>query len=343
MSTVRSALVFSFSIVALAYGYVVYALTGRTPKQAHLSFIRLFCATRGVSRDLVANVTARIRGTSKLRSDVGVLGRLDSSRRHEIRSRLTAEGYAVFPGAVSGAVCDRLLAFALRTPAIVREMDGENDTGTTNRLALFDSAKPLGVRYDYPQKDLLGNEDVQELMADDSLLTVAQNYLGCTPKLDVVSMWWHTAYKDGPDAQAAQFFHFDMDRVKWLKAFIYLTDVGESSGPHEFVAGSHKTRGIPAPLLAKGYARLPDAEVDRWFKPGSRIRFVAPRGTIILEDTAGLHKGVHVTGMPRLMLQLQFSNSLFGATYRKESIARVVSERLKSQIESNRPIYSAYL
>ena len=42
------------------------------------------------------------------------------------------------------------------------------------------------------------------------------------------------------DSEAAQMFHFDLDRIKWLKFFIYLTDVKINSGPHVYVSGTHK-------------------------------------------------------------------------------------------------------
>jgi hypothetical protein len=44
------------------------------------------------------------------------------------------------------------------------------------------------------------------------------------------------------------------------------------------------------------------------------VEFCAPRGTILAEDTRGFHKGKNVEMGDRLMFQVQFSNSLFGAT-----------------------------
>src|SRR5690606_18205340 len=103
-----------------------------------------------------------------------------------------------------------------------------------------DRARPRAVRYELRADDLVASSDVQRLLADWSLLAVAQDYLRATPIIDIVAMWWHTALHDHPDARAAQFFHFDMDRPRWLKFFIYLTDVAPENGPHCFIRGSHR-------------------------------------------------------------------------------------------------------
>ena len=161
--------------------------------------------------------------------------------------------------------------------------------------------------------------------------------------MDVLGMWWHTPFSDRPDSEAAQYFHFDMDRPKWLKFFIYLTDVETTSGPHTFIAGSHKTESIPSSLLSKGYARLTDEEVKNAFDEKDIIEFAAPRGTIIAEDTRGLHKGKHVQKGDRLILQLQFSNSLFGGYYPKAKMDNVLCQNLKNSIEKFPKLYGAFL
>ena len=73
------------------------------------------------------------------------------------------------------------------------------------------------------------------------------------------------------------------------------------------------TGKTPQNFLSKGYARLTDAEVSANFSPNALIEFVCGRGTIIAEDTRGLHKGKPVLKDDRLMFEFEFSNSLFGA------------------------------
>jgi hypothetical protein len=158
----------------------------------------------------------------------------------------------------------------------------------------------------------------------------------------VVAMWWSAAMASGPDKQAAQFWHFDMDRIKWLKFFIYLTDVDSDSGPHSFVEGSHRRGGIPDGLLQKGYSRLTDMEVETQYQKNRFIEFAAPRGTILAEDTRGLHKGKHVFKGDRLMLQIQYSNSLFGGEYPPASFGESVDPALQDMMSRFPRVYSHY-
>lgn len=316
--------------------------TGRTEPWAHQALVQLFCATGGRFNDLLS---ALIRWRSRrldIPLPVGALGDLRGDALAARLAELRERGYATFPAALPADTCDRLMAFALATPATVRRMDGDTGTGPA-RVALFDAAHPLAVRYDYAPDALLDNADVQALLSDPSLLALAQQYLGARPRADVLSMWWHTPFHDRPDSEAAQFYHFDLDRIKWLKVFVYLTDVGPEDGPHSFIAGSHRSGGIPASMLRRGYVRLSDEEVLGHYGAAREIVFAAPRGTIIVEDTRGLHKGRHVTGSSRLVLQLQFSNSLFGAHYAKATLSRVTHPRLAQLIARSGDVYAQYL
>jgi hypothetical protein len=99
--------------------------------------------------------------------------------------------------------------------------------------------------------------------------------------------------------------------MKFLKFLFYLTDVGPENGPHTYVSGSHKRK--PAALLKDG--RISDEEILRQYAKEQVVEITGPRGMIIAEDTRGLHKGKAPLSGDRLMLQIEFANSLFGTTY----------------------------
>jgi hypothetical protein len=320
---------------------IQYARTGRTAPWAHLALVQLFCASGGRFNDLLTRVIGWRSKPLDIDAPVGVLGDMRSASMSSNVKALRERGYAVFPDVLPKEMCERLMRFALETPALVRRMDHEPE-GAPPRLARFDPDRPLAVRYDYPVDALLNEADVQALLADPSLLALAQAYLGSRPRADVLSMWWHTGFHSQPDSEAAQFYHFDLDRIKWLKVFIYLTDVGPSDGPHSFIAGSHKTGGIPAAMLRKGYVRLDDAEVLEHYGAERQVEFAAPRGTLIVEDTRGLHKGKAVSGSSRLILQLQFSNSLFGARYPKATMREVKHPALSRMVARAPDVYAQY-
>ena len=326
----------------LLLGIIVFSVTGKTPGYAYQSMIRLFCMSSGRSNDVLSNAVEMLHPKYKIHKAEGVLGDVAESELIRIASVIATQGYYVFPQQLPTALCDRLFDFALESECLASPTDHDPPGTPARRVARYERESPTAVRYDFDAQMVIDNADVQQLMADASLLALAQCYLGCRPVMDVMTMWWHTKHSANPDKIAAQFYHFDMDRLKWLKIFIYLTDVGPHSGPHYFVAGSHRSGGIPERLRSKGYVRLTDQEVEDCYPRESFIEFTGRRGTIIAEDTRGLHKGQHVLQGDRLMLQLQYSNSLFGGAYPQKRIHNIASADLGHMASLYPRLYSAY-
>ena len=108
-----------------------------------------------------------------------------------------------------------------------------------------------------------------------------------------------------------QLFHFDLERPKWLKSFIYLNDVDDNNGPHFFVPKSHKNLGIVKEIRSKGYSRIEDQIVEKYYPEIKKI--TGKKGTLLIEDTRGLHKGSVVRKDFRCLALLQFNNSNFGS------------------------------
>ena len=329
-------------VIFFLRGLVKYWFTRKNSAQAHMAMVHLFCRTGGAFNEWGLALLKRFNKPLPLADKSGVLGDMSGPASKTAVQQLKEKGYVVFEQALGQETCDRLLAFAMSTPASVRPMDGEAKEGTP-RVALFSPDQPLAVRYEYATPDLLANQDVQALLADPSLLALAEDYMGVRPCADVLSMWWHTSFHDRPDSEAAQMYHFDLDRLKWLKIFIYLTDVSLNDGPHSFIEGTHAPNGIPQTFLKRGYVRLSDEEVLAEFGKAREKVFAAPRGTIIVEDTRGLHKGGVASGNPRLMLQLQFSASLFGTVYPKADLPQERIPALDAMIKLMPDVYQAYL
>lgn len=323
-------------------GLLRYWFTRKNSPEAHLAMVHFFCKSGGAFNEWCLSWMKRFSRPLPLPSKSGILGDMSGDRGQYALQQLKEKGYVVFEQVLDQHTCDRLLSFAMRTPAVVRPMDGESIEEGAPRIALFSADQPLAIRYDYAPADLLANRDVQALLADTSLLSLAQDYLGVRPRADILSMWWHTNFHDHADSQAAQMYHFDLDRLKWLKIFVYLTDVNPNDGPHSFIEGTHALHGIPQKFLKRGYVRLSDEEVLAEFGEAREKTFSAPRGTIIVEDTRGLHKGNVASGNPRLMLQLQLSASLFGTVSRKSSFPPEKIPELETMIKLMPDVYQAY-
>lgn len=329
----------------MAAGAWHFSRNRATPDYAYQSLIQLFCLTGGRSNDLLASALALRRPAYKWDKASGVLGDMPEPSVARIATHLKEHGYHVFEKRLPADLCDRLQAFALSHESIIRPTDHDTEKRFGTRRAVYDPASPQGIIYQFEQEILVNQADIQELITDQSIITVAQAYIGSQPVLDEVNLWWSTAFGTKADANAAQLYHFDMDRIRWLKFFFYLTDVGSENGPHCFVAGSHKSGGIPRTFLDRGYVRISDEEVASAYAPDRLIEFTGPRGTIIAEDTRGLHKGRPVLRGHRLILEFEFSNSLFGATspHGRSRIRRFCSERTERFIRSNPRVYEHWL
>jgi ectoine hydroxylase-related dioxygenase (phytanoyl-CoA dioxygenase family) len=242
---------------------------------------------------------------------------------------LRENGYAEMPSALSDQTIHKLLKISLETKGANRGMD--SGKGFEDNI-FFDRKNPKTVRFDIDSNILFKNSIVQELACDPTVLRIAQDYLGALPILDFAAMWWHVR-SNTPDKEAAQYFHFDMDRLRWIKFFFYVTDVTENSGPHIFIPKSHTDTGLPFPLRAKGYTRLTDDEVAIYFPRDTWKEFVGPIGSMIVEDTRGLHKGKHVHEGDRLVFQLQYTSSLFGKAILKTEVHRNdIGDKLKKSM-----------
>ena len=151
----------------------------------------------------------------------------------------------------------------------------------------------------YGQEDILSAPHLLALANEPTLLETVASYLGCKPTLSNVALWWSFAGRAAP--QEAQFFHRDRDDWRFLKLFVYLTDVDHTSGPHLYVEGSHRSMRLTGPR------RYRDHEVAARFPGQAHRTWVGPRGLAFLEDTYGIHKGLLPRSRARLLFQAEYS------------------------------------
>jgi ectoine hydroxylase-related dioxygenase (phytanoyl-CoA dioxygenase family) len=176
-----------------------------------------------------------------------------------------------------------------------------------------------------------------------SLIALAQEYFKSQPVSDVLGYWIHTDFVKESNSMSATKWHFDMDRVKWIKVFFYLSDMDTERGPHCYVRGSHKTGGIPPELLKRGYARVEDHEVEKFYKKEDIIEVVGKKGTIVAVDTRGLHKGKYLLKDHRVLFQMNFSDSLFGGAYDRHNFPKDICSELKQTIADYPRVFAKYM
>lgn len=188
--------------------------------------------------------------------------------------------------------------------------------------AVFDATQPRAPKYSIPETTLLAAPAAQGLATDRSLRAVAAAYLGCEPVCSLSALWWSVPWEGGASSEIAQLFHEDRDHPAFLKFFLYVTDVDEAHGPHVFVRGSHRDR---RPGL-RADRRFTDDQVGRRYGTDDILTVCGRRGTLFAADTRGLHKGLPPEAGPRLVFQLEFATSLFGAAYARIDPATLTTE-----------------
>ena len=222
---------------------------------------------------------------------------------------LNAQGYAILETKLSPERVKELSdAFAGAPCTLTSDKPTGLQPGET---VAVDFENPLAEKYAVETGSLIANATVRNMLLDKGLLEIAQRYIGSAPMVDIVTAWFSFP-SDAPSHQAAQLFHFDLDRIKWLKVFFLLTDQTIETGAHLYVPGTHRDGGIDEKILSKGYVRLSDDEVAARYPKDTWVSMEAPAGTILLEDTRGLHKGISVQRDHRLMLQFEYTQCLFG-------------------------------
>jgi hypothetical protein len=164
------------------------------------------------------------------------------------------------------------------------------------------------TREGLPPEATMGEYDLATVVACPWLMTainradilrLASAFLGCKPTLCSLGVRW--SFPSGKSPAATQAFHRDPDDWRFLKLFVYLTDVDSESGPHIYVAGSHNTRG---PWRAKTYAQ---EQLEARFGKQNMRAILGARGTTFVADTSGIHAGIPPQRAPRLLLQAQYS------------------------------------
>ena len=213
------------------------------------------------------------------------------------------DGFYVFKHKAPAETVARILEFAESEPCTARGIDAAP--------AAFPRSAPIAGRYDFDEQTMMRSPDLQDYCSDPAMATIAARYLEQRVVQDVVTLWWTAPRRAEDAALNAWMFHQDRDRLSFLKFFMYVTDVEPDTGPHVYVRGTHRT----AARSLRGDGRITDDAVRQAGIGDDIVELAGPAGTLMAVDTAGLHKGKAPERADRLVLQVQFSTSLFGAPF----------------------------
>jgi hypothetical protein len=225
-------------------------------------------------------------------------------QKNKILTELKTNGYCILPERLSNKQCDEVIKYALETPFTPREF--QNNTFDYTIL----NEPYLSARYDLGSKKTLEQELFQQYIADPFFIELATDYLGKPPVLDPVELWWSVPFGKKDDTFALK-YHFDMDSLKWFKVFINFEDIKITNGPHSYIKGSHLPGIQSKKIRSKFYSRIDDEDVYENYGKENEVIFTVPKGSILIEDTKGMHKGYYVEEHRRLLLSFQYSNVIF--------------------------------
>jgi hypothetical protein len=298
-------LIFPF---VFAFGYFYFLFTNKTLPLSYAAFRFLFVKTNGGINNFMAKLLKKNIPVEAVSSPV--FGQLTQQDIQRIIESIEKDGFYVFEQTLSEETIEALLNFALSEKTKSIDVNQSGVKYLPEKI-VFDPNNPVSPRYQFESADLVKNETIRNIAFDAGMRKIAEGYLKCQPILDIVTMWWSVPFGKKAMAQSAQMYHFDMDRFKFLKFFYYVTDVHTDNGPHCYIRGSHRT--LPKELLSD--RRLTDEELEKIYAKEDFMEFTGKKGSILAVDTRGLHKGKTLVSDKRLLFQIQFSNSLFGAEY----------------------------
>ncbi len=311
---IRSAYHYLRLIGLFVSAYWEFMRTGKNPDARCWWRLReLYWGTNGRFYDLVAFLLRLVNRPCAVDNRPGVLGVPDEIEIERAVNDLDTRGYHVFSRKLPEALCDELLTFAKTTASHPLIASSERLTGLDQHKGdpiVFDATNPRAAAYYFDPQQVMETHAAQKVLVDPWFLKVAQLYLRCRVVNPLIEMWWSTAFAKRPVSEAAQLYHFDMDYIRWVKFFVYLTDVTEDTGPHCYVVGSHLRK--PKALLRDG--RFRDDEIEHYYSQEEMVEIGGPKGTIFAADTRGFHKGKPLATGNRLIFEFEFAASLFGGS-----------------------------
>jgi hypothetical protein len=297
------------SVWNVACGMLYYPWRGEVGHGTWEGFLYLHCRTNGRSTEILRRVMRRLKPPpAPIHPIASLLGTFDGGSLANIAEHIRRDGYYVFPQRLPQALCDEIIRSARAVEGWSRWKGKGYET-----VPVFDPDHPVTPRYVLPEPKIWRIPAYQRLVADPLFLNLSQSYFGGVSTLKDISLWWSPVTGGEPDDDAAQLFHFDYEPIPiWLKFFVYLTDVRAETGPHVFVKGSHRLRQEKArALLARGYVRISDKDIDETFGHENVIELTGLAGTVFVADTMGFHKGKLPESGHRVIAQIEYAMPLF--------------------------------
>lgn len=313
------------SVFLTFFGYFYYLISKITPKIFFQSYVRCYCFSNGLISKILSFFVSFIRIRKQNKDDYLDDYNLNKNLNfNEINKTLSKKGYYRIPYKLDKEIVEKIIKFSLETDCTYLDDKKKKFISRFNLNKM--KHEYVSSKYSYDESALFNFKPIKDILFDTNFTLIAKNYFGVKPCYSNLAMWWSPPRSKKPTYlseeanESAQFFHFDLDRIKWLKLFIYLTDVDDQTGPHEYIQSSHKTFNKPKKILKKGYKRINEDEIRNYYEDDTIKRITGEKGTMFIGDTSCFHRGLPPLNKNRLILVIEYSNSMFGSEYSKIEI-----------------------
>ena len=176
----------------------------------------------------------------------------------KFKRTLKTNGYYVFENQLNKNFIEKIIHFTENNECYFFDDSGDKKFG---KYSSKENIRHLSSKFSYEESKIFDVEEINKLIFDPCIIKICENYFNSKVSLSNIDLWWtpvreNISIKSEIANKSAQFFHFDLDRIKWLKFFIYITDTTLDGGPHEYVEGTNKVYAKHRNLLKKGYKRI---------------------------------------------------------------------------------------
>jgi hypothetical protein len=295
-----------YDLCRIVAGKIAYNKSGFTPDEVQQTLVDAYCKTNGILQEVMFDFLHRDHNQNLIKEGVSIFGKVDLPTIKNISEEISNNGYSVLPFKIPEDMIKEIMQRAkqLEYTFMDDSLKGKFPKGKIDDFNDFPYAKANAS-----EEDLKKDDKIMSICTDPVLISILQTTLKAKVDLLHLYMWWSFKIKNPSDI-AAQYFHYDLDSMRWLKIFIYLTDVDTNKGPHVAIPGTHKLGAKNYTLLGKRYNRITDEEMSK-LQIGKVEEFEGKAGTIIIGDTRCWHKGKEVVEGNRLILQPTFAPTMF--------------------------------
>ena len=267
------------------------------------------CATENDSLSEVSNLlNSTLIENGLLALQDGVAREIDHDRLLlGCKTEYEENGYAVFPWKLSKYLIDDLVKAAIEhgPPSFRCRSQDQELPGKHNFVSLPEGTiiALTGINNEYG--DSIEYPPIKPI---DSFFAVLGRYLMNSKRSykKHSNIWW-TFRSSSASSECAQEFHYDCDSLRWVKFFLYLSDVGPDNGPHVAISKTHRSGSRDESLMHKGYVRHSDQSICSSLLADQKlVTYLGSAGTIIIADTRCWHKGTPVIKDNRVMMDFVY-------------------------------------